>query len=326
MTGAEYLQKARRVIELELAEVARLESRLDAHFVAAIDLLLACLEARGKVVVCGVGKSGHIGEKIAATLTSTGCPAVVLNSLNAIHGDLGLVSAGDVVLALSYSGETDELTNILPALIRLEVKIIALTGNPRSFLAQNAQVVLDTSVEQEACPLNLAPTSSTTTMLVLGDALAMVLMEARQFTKEDFGRFHPGGQLGRALLLKVDAIMRDREALPIVRPEALVREVLPEMTRRRAGAAVAVDDDGRLLGIFTHGDFVRHYQTNPAIGEVVVGTVLTRSPITVRGDRLAAEALHVLETHRVDDLVVVDAENRPIGIIDSQDLARIRLV
>lgn len=326
MTGAEYLQKARRVIELELAEVARLEARLDERFVAAIDLLLACLEARGKVVVCGVGKSGHIGEKIAATLTSTGCPAVVLNSLNAIHGDLGLVSAGDVVLALSYSGETDELANILPPLIRLEVKIIAMTGNPRSFLAQNAHVVLDTSVEQEACPLNLAPTSSTTAMLVLGDALAMVLLEARQFTKEDFARFHPGGQLGRALLLKVDAIMRDREALPIVRPDALVREVLPEMTRRRAGAAVAVDDEGRLLGIFTHGDFVRHYQTNPAIGDVLVGTVLTRSPVTVRGDRLAAEALHVLETHRVDDLVVVDAENRPIGIIDSQDLARIRLV
>ncbi len=326
MTGPAYLQSARRVIELELAEVARLPTRLDERFVAAVELLLACLEARGKVVVCGVGKSGHIGDKIAATLTSTGCPAVVLNSLNALHGDLGLVSAGDVVLALSYSGETDELANILPALIRLEVKIIALTGNPRSFLAQNAQVVLDTSVEQEACPLNLAPTSSTTAMLVLGDALAMVLLEARHFTREDFARFHPGGQLGRALLLKVHAIMRDREALPIVRPDALVREVLPEMTRRRAGAAVAVDDDGRLLGIFTHGDFVRHYQTNPAIGEVAVGAVLTRSPVTVRGDRLAAEALHVLETHRVDDLVVVDAENRPIGIIDSQDLARIRLV
>jgi arabinose-5-phosphate isomerase len=326
VTGADYLQKARRVIELELAEVARLETRLDERFVAAIELLLECLAARGKVVVCGVGKSGHIGEKIAATLTSTGCPAVVLNSLNAIHGDLGLVSAGDVVLALSYSGETEELGNILPALIRLEVKIIALTGNPRSFLAQNAHVVLDTSVEQEACPLNLAPTSSTTAMLVVGDALAMVLLEARNFTKEDFARFHPGGQLGRALLLKVDAIMRDREALPIVRPDALVREVLSETTRRRAGAAVAVDDDGRLLGIFTHGDFARLYQTNPAIGEVAVGTVLTRSPITVRGDRLAAEALHVLETNRVDDLVVVDAENRPIGIIDSQDLARIRLV
>jgi arabinose-5-phosphate isomerase len=314
------------VIELELAEVARLEARLGESFIAAIELLLACLEARGKVVVCGVGKSGHIGEKIAATLTSTGCPAVVLNSLNALHGDLGLVSSSDVVLALSYSGETEELANVLPALVRLEVKIIAFTGNPRSFLAQNADVVLDTSVEQEACPLNLAPTSSTTAMLVLGDALAMVLLDARGFTREDFARFHPGGQLGRTLLLKVESIMRDRDALPIVGPELAVRDVLQEMTRRRAGAAVAVDAEGRLLGIFTHGDFVRHFQTNPAIGDALVGAVLTKSPITVRGDRLAAEALLVLETHRVDDLVVVDAENRPIGLIDSQDLARMRLV
>src|SRR4051812_8843641 len=275
-------------MELELAEVARLEARLDERFVAAVDLLLACVEARGKVVVCGVGKSGHIGEKIAATLTSTGCPAVVLNSLNAIHGDLGLVSAGDVVLALSYSGETEELGNILPALIRLEGKIIALTGNPRSFLAQNAHVVLDASVEQEACPLNLAPTSSTTAMLVLGDALAMVLLEARGFTKEDFARYHPGGQLGRSLLLKVEAIMRGREQLAIVGPERPVREVLHEMTQRRAGAAVAVDGEGRLLGIFTHGDFVRHYQSDAAIGDAEVGTVLTRSPVTVRGDKLAA--------------------------------------
>ena len=322
----DYLQKARRVIELEMAEIVSLEKRLDERFITAVDLLLACVEARGKVVVCGVGKSGHIGEKIAATLTSTGCPAVVLNSLNALHGDLGLVCAGDVVIALSYSGETDELANILPALVRLEAKIIAFTGNSRSFLAQNADVVLDTSVEQEACPLNLAPTSSTTAMLVLGDALAMVLLDARGFTKEDFARFHPGGQLGRALLLKVENIMRDREALPIVQPTMPVRQVLSEMTRRRAGAAVAVDDEGRLLGIFPHGDFVRHFQTDADIGDLLVGAVLTRSPITVRGDKLAAEALHVLETHRVDDLVVVDAENRPIGIIDSQDLARIRLV
>jgi arabinose-5-phosphate isomerase len=319
----EYIRQARRVMGLEMTEVARLQARLDERFCAAVDLLLAC---RGKVIVCGVGKSGHIGEKIAATLTSTGCPAVVLNSLNAIHGDLGVVSPGDVVLALSYSGETEELAQIIPALKRLNARIIALTGNPRSFLAQHAEVVLDTSVEQEACPLNLAPTASTTAMLVLGDALAMVLLEARGFTKEDFARYHPGGQLGRALLLKVEAIMRGSDALPVVKPAALVRDVLHEMTRRRAGAAVATDEAGRLLGIFTHGDFVRHYQQNPAIGDVAVEQVLTRNPVTVRGDRLAAEALLVLETHRVDDLVVVDEDNRPIGMIDSQDLARIRLV
>ena len=322
----DFLQKGRRVFELELAELARLQARLDGSFSSAIGLLLQCLEAGRKVIVCGVGKSGHIGEKIAATLNSTGCPAVVLNSLNALHGDLGVVSDGDVVIALSYSGETEELAKILPALRRQDLRIIALTGNTRSFLAQNSDVVLDTSVEQEACPLNLAPTASTTAMLVLGDALAMVLLEARGFTKEQFALYHPGGQLGRTLLLKVEAIMRDREHMAIVRPTDSVRDVLKVMTGRRAGAAVAVDDDGKLLGIFTHGDFVRHFQENAAIGEVQVGEVLTRSPVTIRGDRLAVEALHVLETHRVDDLVVVDADNRPVGMIDSQDLARMRLV
>jgi arabinose-5-phosphate isomerase len=322
----DYVQKGRRVMELELGEIARLQARLDQRFGTAIELLLRCLQAGRKVIVCGVGKSGHIGEKIAATLNSTGCPAVVLNSLNALHGDLGVVCDGDVVLALSYSGETEELARILPALARLDLQIIALTGNPRSFLAQNAAVVLDTSVEQEACPLNLAPTSSTTAMLVLGDALAMVLLEARGFTKDDFARYHPGGQLGKTLLLKVEAIMRDRAHIPIVRPEDTVSHVLGEMTGLRAGAAVAVDGEGRLLGIYTHGDFVRDYQRNPAIGEIAVAEVLTRSAVTIRRDRLAAEALHVLETHRVDDLVVVDGENRPVGIVDSQDLARMRLV
>ena len=322
----DFLASGRRVIELELAEVARLGARLDERFSSAIELLLKCMERRGKVIVCGVGKSGHIGEKIAATLTSTGCPAVVLNSLNALHGDLGVVCEGDVVLALSYSGETEELAKILPSLARLEVQIIALTGHAQSLLGQQARVVLEVKVEQEACPLNLAPTSSTTAMLVLGDALAMVLLEARGFTKDDFARYHPAGELGRALLLKVDGIMRGREHVPMVPPEMLVRDVLREMTQRRAGAAVAVDPEGRLLGIFTHGDFVRHYQADAAIGDHAVSTVLTKSPISIRGDRLAAEALHVLETHRVDDLVVVDDQQRPIGLIDSQDLARLRLV
>src|SRR5439155_15654165 len=196
---------------------------------------------RGKIVVMGVGKSGHIGEKIAATLTSTGSPAVVLNSLNALHGDLGVVADGDVILALSYSGETDELVNIVPALARFDVKIIAITGNAKSFLAQNSHVVLDVSVEQEACPLNLAPTSSTTAMLVLGDALAMVLLEARGFTKEDFARFHPGGALGRALLLKVRDIMRGSEQMALVPPATLVREALHAMAKCRAGSAIVVD-------------------------------------------------------------------------------------
>jgi arabinose-5-phosphate isomerase len=322
----DYLEKARRVIALELAEVQRLGARLDESFTQAVETIRCSVENRGKVVVVGVGKSGHIGEKIAATLTSTGSPAVVLNSLNALHGDLGVVADGDVVLALSASGETEELINILPALQRFDVRIIALTGNAKSFLAQNSHVHLDVSVEQEACPLNLAPTSSTTVMLVLGDALAMVLLEARGFNKEDFARFHPGGRLGRTLLLKVSQIMRGAEQMAVVRPATVVREVLQEMSRRRAGAAVAVDDAGKLAGIFTHGDFARHFQKDPALGDTPVGQFLTRNPITIRGDRLAAEVLHVLETHRIDDLVVVDESNTPIGVVDSQDLARFKLI
>lgn len=322
----DYLEKARRVIALELAEVQRLGARLDGSFAEAVETIRRSMENRGKVVVVGVGKSGHIGEKIAATLTSTGSPAVVLNSLNALHGDLGVVADGDVVLALSASGETEELINILPALQRFDVRIVALTGNAKSFLAQNSHVHLDVSVEQEACPLNLAPTSSTTVMLVLGDALAMVLLEARGFKKEDFARFHPGGRLGRTLLLKVSQIMRGAEQMAVVRPATIVREVLQEMSRRRAGAAVAVDEEGKLAGIFTHGDFARHFQKDPALGDTPVSQFLTRNPVTIRGDRLAAEVLHILETHRIDDLVVLDESNSPIGVVDSQDLARFKLI
>ena len=322
----DYLEKARRVIALELAEVQRLGARLDDSFTQAVETIRQSVENRGKVVVVGVGKSGHIGEKIAATLTSTGSPAVVLNSLNALHGDLGVVADGDVVLALSASGETDELINILPALQRFDVRIIAMTGNAKSFLAQNCHVHLDASVEQEACPLNLAPTSSTTVMLVLGDALAMVLLEARGFNKEDFARFHPGGRLGRTLLLKVHQIMRGAEQMAVVPPTMLVREVLHAMAKARAGAAEIVDEKGRLLGIFTHGDFGRHFQKQADLLERAVGDFMTRHPITVRGDRLAAEVLHILETHRIDDLVVVDEADKPIGVVDSQDLARFKLI
>jgi arabinose-5-phosphate isomerase len=322
----DYLQKAKRVFDVELAEVGRLSRRLDESFSRAIETILESVEKRGKIVVVGVGKSGHIGDKIAATLTSTGSPAVVLNSLNALHGDLGVVADGDVVLALSYSGETEELTNILPALSRFEVKIIAMTGNPRSFLAQNSHVHLDVSIEQEACPLNLAPTSSTTAMLVLGDALAMVLLEARGFKKEDFARYHPGGRLGRALLLKVSQIMRNGEQIAVVAPETTIRRVLHEMARRRAGSAIVSGEDRRLLGIFTHGDFGRHFQKEPDLLEKRVGDYMTKNPITIGSDKLAVEVLNVLERHRIDDLVVVDEQNVPVGIVDSQDLARFKLL
>ena len=338
------LEAARRVFAMEIAELRALEERLVCGgarggeggagdggglgyaFGRAVELMRGAVENRGKIVVCGVGKSGHIGEKIAATLTSTGSPAVVLNSLNALHGDLGVVADGDVVLALSYSGESDELVNILPALERFDVKIISVTGNPQSFVASNSHVHLEVRVTQEACPLNLAPTSSTTAMLVLGDALAMVLLEARGFSREDFARFHPAGRLGRSLLLKVRQIMRGPEQMALVHPEQSVGEVLRAMNRCRSGAAVAVDKEGKLAGIFTHGDFARHYEQDAEVGARRVGDLLTRNPVTVGAEKLAVEVLHLLKEHRIDDLVVVDGEGAPIGMVDSQDLARHRLI
>jgi arabinose-5-phosphate isomerase len=322
----DYLEKARRVIAIELAEVQRLLERLDAAFVEAVETIHRCVENRGKVVVVGVGKSGHIGEKIAATLTSTGSPAVVLNSLNALHGDLGVVADGDVVLALSSSGETDELVNILPALSRFDVRIIAMTGHAGSFLAKNCHIHLDVNVAQEACPLNLAPTSSTTVMLVLGDALAMVLLEARGFRKEDFARFHPGGMLGRALLVKVSQIMRGTDQMAIVPPDVTVREALLRMADVRAGLVVALDEAGGLAGIFTQGDLGRHLRQHPDLLSRTVAEFLTRRPITIQAGKLAVEVLHLIEHHRVDDILVVDENNRPVGVVDSQDLARFKLI
>jgi arabinose-5-phosphate isomerase len=322
----DYLEKAARVLDMEILELQRLRARLDENFSRAVEVIRETVDARGKVVVVGVGKSGHIGAKIAATLTSTGSPAVVLDSSNALHGDLGVIADGDVVLALSSSGETEELLRILPAIARFDVRIIAMCGNRESTLAQNAHLFLDVSIEQEACPLNLAPTSSTTVMLALGDALAMVLLEARGFKKEDFAKFHPGGTIGRSLLLRVRDIMRPREAMAIVAANTSIRDALRAMTSVRAGAAVIIGEDEQLLGIFTHGDFVRHFQTDSRIGERLVADLMTLNPVTVHKDKLAVEVLNLLERHRVDDLVVIDDNNVPVGIVDSQDLTRLKLL
>ena len=322
----DYLEKARRVLDLEIRELERLRQRLGDDFSRAVALIKDTVGARGKVVVLGVGKSGHIGSKIASTLTSTGSPAVVLDSLNALHGDLGVVADGDVILALSSSGETEELVRVLPAIARFQVKIIAMCGDADSTLAKNAHVVLDVNVEQEACPLNLAPTSSTTAMLALGDALAMVLLEARGFNKEDFAKFHPGGKIGRSLLIPVHQIMRPRNVMAIAAPDVLVRDALKAMTAVRAGAAVVTDGNGKLAGIFTHGDFVRHFQTDSKVGERVVSDLMTLNPVTIHQNKLAVEVLNLLESHRIDDLVVVDDDHKPVGIIDAQDLTRLKLL
>ncbi len=320
------LAKARQVIEIETGALQGMAARLDGGFTRAVEILKDTLDRRGKIVVAGIGKSGNIGHKIAATLNSTGATAVVLNSQNALHGDLGILSDGDAVLMLSYSGETSELLDLLPHVKRFDVQVIALTGKPNSTLAEHSDVTLDTSVDREACPLNLAPTSSSTAMLVMGDALAMVLLEARGFTEDQFARFHPGGALGRALLTKVSDIMRAGDQLAQVADGATVREALVAMSKARSGACVVTAADGKLGGIFTHGDFARCYQNDPHVGDRPVAEFMTRKPISVSADSLAVEAVQTIGSHRVDDVVVLDAEGRAVGLVDTQDLARLKIV
>lgn len=322
----EYLARARYVIETEIDGLRRMAMRLDETFVTAVKLLQQTLNGRGKIVVVGVGKSGNIGLKIAATLNSTGATAVVLDSQNALHGDLGMLSDGDAVLALSYSGETRELLDLLPFIKRFDVNIIAFTGKPDSTLSRFSAVTLDTSVEREACPLNLAPTSSSTAMLVMGDAVAMALLEARGFTEEDFARFHPGGSLGRALLTRVSDIMRADAELPTVSEDGNVFAALDAMNRARAGACLILKPDGSLAGIFTHGDFARSFRNDPLLGGKPVAELMTPHPVTVQADSLAVEVLKTIGENRIDDIVVLDIEGKPVGLIDTQDLARLKIV
>ena len=319
-------EQARRVIRLEIEELERLHQRIGEAFTQAIHLLHACLSARGKIIVCGVGKSGNIGRKLAATLNSTGATTVCLDVGDALHGDLGVIDPGDLAILLSYSGETSELIDLLPHLKRQGLPLIGITGVATSTLARQADCVLDVAVTQEACPLNLAPTASTTTMLVLCDALAMVLLEARGFRQEDFALLHPGGSLGRALLTRVSDVMRQGDQLALITPETAVQEALHAMTRARAGAAIVQHEDGSLAGVFTHGDFVRAFQADHAIAAHPVSRYMTPRPVSIQADKLAAEVLSTLQTARVDDIVVIDAAGRPVGLVDTQDLTRLRLV
>jgi arabinose-5-phosphate isomerase len=321
-----YLTQGRHVIKLESAALKSVERKLDESFARAVEAMAAAVQAGRKIIVTGIGKSGQIGAKIAATLSSTGAPSVVLDAVNASHGDLGLVVAGDIVLILSYSGETEEIARLVPSLRRLGTKIVSLTGNPGSTLARESDIHIAVQVPREACPLNLAPTSSSTATLAVGDALAMVLLEARGFKKEDFAKFHPGGSIGRNLLLKVEDIMRPAEQMAILPGTATVNEALALLAKRRAGAAAVVDARGRLAGIYTHGDFTRGYQKNVHIGDAKLAGVMTPKPITVRVDKLAVEVLNLFEANRIDDLVVVDRRNRPVGLVDAQDLARFKLI
>ena len=311
--------RARRVLSIESAAVAALESRIGEDFIAACRLIRNCT---GRVVVTGMGKSGHIGDKIAATFASTGTPAFFLHAAEASHGDVGMITHADVIVALSNSGETAELIAILPVIKRLDVGLIALTGRPQSTLGRAATVVLDVSVAQEACPLNLAPTASTTATLAMGDALAVALLEARGFTEEDFARSHPGGTLGRRLLLHVEDVMRTGDQLPAVTVDTLLRDGLIEMSRKGLGMTTIVDADRRVLGVFTDGDLRRILDKPLDLRSTRMGDVMTVNPKTVRPRMLAAEAVHVMETTRITALPVLDETGKLIGALNVHDLFR----
>ncbi len=320
-----YLEAAQKVIEIEREALQQVSEQLTESFEEAVKLLQNCLDQNGKIVIIGVGKSGNIGNKIAATFNSTGATAVLLNAQDALHGDLGMISEQDVILAMSYSGETPEMLNLIPFIKLHNVAIIALTSKPDSSLGKLANYVLDSSVEKEACPLNLAPTSSSTAMLALGDALAMVLLEARGFTKDDFAKFHPGGSIGKALLTTVKDIMRSGDGLPVVSPDATVLESLQEMSNKNAGICIILSEN-KLQGILTHGDFVRLYTSDHSAGQRNIAEVMTKNPITLEQNQLAIEAVNTLREHRIDDLVITNTSGAPVGIIDSQDLARHKLL
>jgi arabinose-5-phosphate isomerase len=313
----------RRVIEIERDALGALIPRVNAAFARACRLLLDC---KGRVVVTGMGKSGHIGGKIAATLASTGTPAFFVHPGEASHGDLGMITRDDVVLAISYSGETAEVLTILPLIKRMAVPLIAMTGKPGSTMATTADVHIDVSVGQEACPLNLAPTASTTATLAMGDALAVALLEARGFTPEDFAMSHPGGTLGRRLLLKIGDLMHTGERVPKVTADVMLTEALMEMTRKGLGLTAIVDGDNRALGVFTDGDLRRVLDAQVDVRRAKISEVMTRGGKSAHADQLAAEAVTLMEKHKITALLVVDANNHLLGVIHMHDLLRAGVV
>ncbi len=314
----------RRVFEIEREGLAAVAARIDGHFAAACRTMLACA---GRVVCMGMGKSGHVARKIAATLASTGTPAFYVHPGEAGHGDLGMITDRDVVLALSYSGESDEILTLLPVLKRQGNLLIAMTGRPQSTMAREADLHLDVSVPAEACPLALAPTASTTASLAMGDALAVALLEARGFTSDDFARSHPAGALGRRLLLHIADVMHAGDDIPRVGADATLGDALLEMSRKRLGMTAVVDDDGRLLGLYTDGD-LRRSLADPAtdVRDTRIDKLMTRTPITIDADALAAEAAQLMETHKINALLVIDGERRVVGALNIHDLLRARVV
>ena len=317
------LDLARRVLAIEADAVRALITRLDERFLAAVSLIRDC---RGRVIVSGIGKSGHIARKIASTLSSTGTPAYFVHSAEASHGDLGMIQRDDVFIGISYSGESDELLQILPLVRRQGARLIAIAGNAQSTLAREADVFLDAGVAKEACPLNLAPTASTTAALALGDALAVTLLEARGFSAEDFARSHPGGSLGRRLLTHVSDVMRSGPDVPKVSERATLKEAILEMSRGRLGMTAVLDASGRVCGIFTDGDLRRALAQVTDIGAARVADVMSAQPRSIRPEALAAEAVQIMETHKVNQLLVVDARGELVGALNMHDLFRAKVI
>jgi len=319
LTNDELLALAASVLDIEARAVDALKSRLNDDFIAACDL---CMETPGRVVVTGMGKSGHVSNKIAATLASTGTPAFFMHPAEASHGDLGMITSQDLLIAISYSGETAEVVTILPVVKRMGARLLAITGNPRSTMAEAADVHLDISVAEEACPLNLAPTASTTATLAMGDALAVALLKKRGFTAEDFARSHPSGSLGKRLLLRVSDVMRTGDRVPAVSPDVSLRDALLEMTDKGLGMTAIVDADRRILGIFTDGDLRRTLDAGADIRTTIIRDVMHANCKTIDQDVLAAEALHVLEQNKITGLLVADEDRLLIGALNIHDLFR----
>lgn len=317
------LRLARETFDIEARALLGLQARQGAPFSQAVETILRC---GGRVVVMGMGKSGHVGRKIAATLASTGSPAFFVHPAEASHGDLGMVAAGDVVLAISNSGEADELIAILPAIRRLGVTVVAMTGRGDSTLARHADIVLDCAVDVEACPLNLAPTASTTAQMALGDALAVATLDARGFREEDFARSHPGGSLGRKLLTHVRDVMRSGDQVPRVAPETAFLDMMREMTQKGLGATAVVDAAGKVAGIFTDGDLRRCVERGRDLRSLVARDVMHTRPRTIRADVLAVEAADLMEAHRITSVLVVDENDVLVGALNSNDLMRAKVI
>jgi len=317
------LKKPKEVLRIEANAIRDLVKRIDRNFNKAIDILLEC---QGKVIVTGMGKAGIIAQKISATLSSLATPSIFLHPADAIHGDLGRVVKDDVIIALSNSGQTEEILKLLTTIKKIGAKLISLVGNTRSELAKNSDVILNISVKKEACPFGLAPTASTAAMLAMGDALAITLAERKGIKKEDFALYHPGGSLGKRLILKVEDIMRTGRQNPIVKEDTLIKDVLLVITGSRAGAASVVNSKGRLTGIFTDGDLRRHLETDSNLVSKKVKEVMTKNPTVISKDKLAQEALNILRQKKIDEVPVIDENRRPVGMLDVQDLLKAGLV